>query len=428
MWLVRKLKKVLQIPQDYSNELWAECHLSKYLKQWQPKLQLDDCWNLSIINPWTPLLCAHMDTVQKEINTSVIKTNWLLHQDWILCVKPSTWLPIKDIKNTAGPYWGILWWDDKCWVAMLMQAYEEFGDDISILFTTQEETGWSWVRHFCDNNAELLTQVPYCLVLDRKWDWDIVGHDNQYCSLAFEKKIHKILKPFGYSPTPGGVSDANKLKLFTNTVNLSVGYLNHHQYNERIVIDDFTNAYAAVCRVLEKLEADNIPIYKKEDKKPALPKPKKWKKSQPMTMAEWNKRYASNNGEIDEEENFYNDPEYCNNPELYPLPYFEAIKNPENNALYYDYKLWTLEPLEWYKFLSNNPDADDDYRVVPDEEVEPEIIDGDVPPIPEDVTHDKVKSQLIFHKDVNLWLMWQDREGKTTRISISKWQYFYYWK
>ena len=55
-----------KIKQRLIDKGFSEREVIAYLKSWNPKLKQDGYGNLYLINPGTPLLNAHMDTVQSK--------------------------------------------------------------------------------------------------------------------------------------------------------------------------------------------------------------------------------------------------------------------------------------------------------------------------------------------------------------------------
>lgn len=264
MWLVKKCVSLLRLKQKFP---WydkkhivdgcAEQNVLWYLKSRNNKLQFDEYWNLYLINPWTPLLCAHMDTVQKEddaenVNTICLSNDWIIKWDNI-----------------------IIWWDDKCWIAIAMEVYEKLGNKVSLLFPRQEETWCNGSREFCTKHWDLLKQCTYCLVLDRRWNADIISNDNWYCSLEFQNDLVKVANEwwFKYKPEHWLCSDANNIRAFINCVNLSVWYYNPHSKSEYVVADDLKNAYNLVMYLVDNLKWTRD-IYKEPERKTVYTYPK----------------------------------------------------------------------------------------------------------------------------------------------------------
>lgn len=253
MWLTQKCLNLLRLKQKFTGyqslvfgrpleeqltvSWYPEQNVINYLKSWNKNLKQDSYGNLYLINPWTPLLSAHMDTVQ--------------------CESDVVWMPkihINKKKWTISYNNSIIGWDDKCWIALAMQLYEKYWDKVSLLFSRQEEKWHLWASEFCTYHSDLLKQCKYCLVLDRRWSWDIIWVQNWYCSQEFQDEIHRCTKDFGYAPEHWMLSDANAYSKYINCVNLSVGYYNAHTRSEYIVIDELKNAFNAVCNIIENFQ------------------------------------------------------------------------------------------------------------------------------------------------------------------------------
>lgn len=259
MWVVQKCLNLLRLQQRFapklefgkpynSNWWYPEQEVIDYLKSWNNKLQQDSYGNLYLINPWTPLLSAHMDTVQRSDDVEWMPRIHINKKKWTISYNDS-----------------IIWWDDKCGIAMAMQLYEKYWNKVSLIFSRQEEVGHLWASAFCKEHSDLLKQCKYCLVLDRRNAWDIIWNDNGYCSEEFEKEIHRCTEAFGYKPTSWLLSDADAYAKYINCVNLSVGYYKAHTKEEYIVVEELKNAVKAVENIIENFQWE-YEIYKKPEK------------------------------------------------------------------------------------------------------------------------------------------------------------------
>lgn len=231
MGLIKKFKKLVTLESTITTE---EDVIRHYLKSRNNKLQEDEHWNLYLINPGTPLICAHLDTVKWYTDHQQMKDKGLNMQYWMIKVKDD---------------W-ILWADDRAWVAIWMQIYEDIWDNVSLLFCSREETWRHGSIAFAKDSKELLEQCQYCIVPDRMHPWDIIWHANKYCSKEFEDVIAGILHPFWYEPTKGVLCDADSFSGIINSVNMSVGYYWQHTKTEFIVLDEFKNAYMAILYLI----------------------------------------------------------------------------------------------------------------------------------------------------------------------------------
>ena len=360
MWLIRKLTTLLKIPQVYNyysqsivvGDKYAEINIVKYLQSWNSDLKQDTYGNLYILNPWTPLVCAHMDTVQMWKDTNAITVNWLIIKNWDIKAKPTI-----NTYTKNKQWWGIIGGDDKCGVAMLMQLYEEYWDNISILFTRQEETGCHWIAAFAKEHGEELKELNYCLVLDRRWEWDIIGYNNWYCSKQFEKNLSKHIKSFWYEPADWLSSDANVISRYINTVNLSVWYYNPHMDTEYINIQDFLNAYAAVDYLLQNFGERNVPIYKRQS-------------TTTYRRKKWMIPYVDDDDDINgigrnDKEDDYMSHMYWGKADYDKdeVTLYMCMDDPNKYNVIYDNTTGEVLPKEWYMFLFTNYKKVNDYRV-----------------------------------------------------------------
>lgn len=230
MWIAKKTLKVLKIKQQRSLN-YPEQHVINYLRSRNPKLQQDEYGNLYYIQPNTPLLCAHMDTVQtiaqEQHHHKIHKKEWKIHS-----------------------VDAVLGWDDRVWVAMAMQLHEDFPQNTSLLFTRQEEVGLLWAASFCKNHKDLLENITYWIVMDRKWANDFIWFNNSFCSKEFEDEVIDIIKEFWFKAVHWWASDTRHLADHFNAFNISVGYYNPHTVNEYVVLDEVENTYNALHHLI----------------------------------------------------------------------------------------------------------------------------------------------------------------------------------
>jgi len=107
-----------------------------------------------------PMVSAHTDTVQNVVDGELLKF-------------------IK-IRNDILSGYGVIGGDDKCGIYAILKLLKE-GEKVNFLFSVSEETGGSGSQYFIQENASLISSVPYCIVLDRKGNSDIIGLRNFYC-------------------------------------------------------------------------------------------------------------------------------------------------------------------------------------------------------------------------------------------------------
>jgi len=242
MWLVKKTMKLLKLEQMYEANETPERNVMQYLLTWNPKLRMDNFWNLYLFKPGKPVLCAHMDTVQTKWEMS--KLSSIKIKDWVI-----SWNGIR------------IWADDKLGVALAMQIYDDLDWQVSLLFTRQEETGTNGSEAFVKSHKTLLEQAPYVLVLDRMGSTNIVWYQKGFCSKEFEVALEKVMKPYWYKGSLGWHSDCAEIKTVVNTVNLSIWYYGHHTDKEKIIISEAEHVKEAIIDVVKTLKG-KYPIYK----------------------------------------------------------------------------------------------------------------------------------------------------------------------
>ena len=247
--LVKKLLKVMKVPQVFDAELEREAKMQAYLKSRNKNLKQDKTGNLYIINKDTPLICAHMDTVWSQQAQTLIK-NIRIVKPWEFTGRFNN--DKKPILNTFPSKIIIgqdnIWADDKCGVTLAMELYEKYWDKISILFTVGEETGWEWIDKF---NKKLLAKCTYAIIPDRMNWTDFIWDKNDYCSTEFGDKVLQHIGQFGYTNARWVRSDCDEISEHINCFNISVWYYQQHTSNEYVNIDEFENTYNTLCYLIE---------------------------------------------------------------------------------------------------------------------------------------------------------------------------------
>lgn len=226
---------------------------SDYVKEFLTNLNItfntDNYGNIFYLDHESaPLLSAHMDTVRKEAD---------------FCIGAFL-TESEDDKIFSG---GILGGDDKCGVYIILRALEE-GKKVNFIFSRDEEIGCLGIKALLNpknvENKEQTDKIKnncnYCLVLDRRSNSDIICRQNFYGTKEFEDKLIEISDAgkFGYKPERGLCSDANTIRDYISTANLSVGYYKPHSQEEYILKSDLEKAYnytiAIIDGITEKFE------------------------------------------------------------------------------------------------------------------------------------------------------------------------------
>ena len=209
-------------------------YVKEFLKSINVTFNVDAYGNIYYLdNENVPLLSAHMDTVRKEAD---------------FCI--GAFLAESDSDKISSG--GILGGDDKCGVYIILKVLEE-GKKVNFIFSKDEEIGCLGIKALLKpknvENKELTDKIRnnclYCLVLDRRGNSDIICYENNYGTLEFETKLKEVSDAGGldYKPARGACSDANTIREFISTANLSVGYFNPHSQGEYIVKADLEKAY-----------------------------------------------------------------------------------------------------------------------------------------------------------------------------------------
>ena len=258
MSLVRKLKTLAVIPQNFNAEAKdRESFVRNYLLEVIPYLNVDNYGNLYLINPDTPLICAHMDTVQSITEVAQVK-KWNV----TICMSSvERW----SYNNKTTVYEKIMtapwqvWFDDKCGIAIALQLYEELWDKVSLLFTCWEESWREGSRYFLEHHKDLLAQCLYCVVPDRRDGFDVIWYKNQYCSMEFQDDIMEFVWDFGFKPEHWVLSDCDTFNKVLNCVNLSCGYYNPHHSTDFISVDEFENSFEAIKHLVTNYRIRRAP-------------------------------------------------------------------------------------------------------------------------------------------------------------------------
>lgn len=221
---------------------------SEYVKEFLDNINVaynvDDYGNIFYLeHENVPLLSAHMDTVRKDAD---------------FCI--GAFLTESDSDKIFSG--GILGGDDKCGVYIILKALED-KKKINFIFSRDEEIGCVGIKKLLkpnyvenkENTDKIRNNCLYCLVLDRRGNSDIICTRNSYGTKAFEDALVKVsdVGHFGYKPESGLCSDANTIKEFISTANLSVGYFKPHSQSEYIVKADLQKAYDYTISIIDSI-------------------------------------------------------------------------------------------------------------------------------------------------------------------------------
>ncbi len=225
------LKELYAIRSQSGNEK----NLSRYIQKHLDALKID-----YEVDKFHQVFCLH------NRNKPLIAA----HQDQVLSVEPC-----KSIAENSEYIIGVggnLGADDKNGVRLMLALLKK-QPNLNFIFSTQEETGSGKIENILIKYANELRKIPYGLVLDRRGNSDIIGVDNDYCTLLFQNDIAKIGKRFSYLPNIGSFSDGDALSEYISCVNLSVGYFDAHKKSEYTCKKSFMKALSFTASIVENL-------------------------------------------------------------------------------------------------------------------------------------------------------------------------------
>ena len=227
------LLDIFRIPARTKHEDEMREFIKGFLSHLHIPFSVDARGNLyNITNDNSPLLSAHMDTVQ-DIDDALL----------------TKFINIYD--NYLSGY-GVIGGDDKCGIYIILELLKE-RKDLNFVFSVEEECGGNGIMTFVAGND--FSHIPYGIVLDRRGGNDIVCKKNDYGVKEFEDTLAEIGKLFGYKPAIGTFSDADYLNEQLSVANLSVGYYNPHMKSEFVKLNEVKNAMNFVWHIVKNVTA-----------------------------------------------------------------------------------------------------------------------------------------------------------------------------
>ena len=214
------LLDIFKIPAPSGREYEMSKFIQEYLDKFKIKYDIDEIGNIYYIGfKNTPLLSAHMDTVQDDVDAK------LTHL-------------IRMRRDRFITGYGVIGGDDKNGIYIILELLRKY--KLNFIFSVSEETGGIGISHFVKNND--ISGLPYGLVLDRRGKSDIICEGNSYGTKEFQVELQTIGAEFKYSPAIGTFSDADSLSEQISCANLSVGYYEAHMKTEFVILQDLENA------------------------------------------------------------------------------------------------------------------------------------------------------------------------------------------
>ena len=172
------------------------------------------------------LLCAHMDTVHKEIPRTMVYANGTLSSP----------------QGIGG--------DDRCGIYMIFKILKKY--DCSVVFLEDEEVGCVGAKKFAASSIckeiKKENKLKYIIEFDRKGNNHAVTYDcdnkefNEFITKEFFKKEYGTCSDISYIAPELGVA----------AVNLSCGYYKEHKIEEWVNLEEMERVIVEAMKVLER--------------------------------------------------------------------------------------------------------------------------------------------------------------------------------
>ena len=219
------------------NPSGKEEKVSDFVKEYFDKMgieyEVDDYGNIfNLSDSSLPILNAHMDSVQDDIDSS-----------------------LSDLINIRGNImsgYGVIGGDDKCGIFVILEVLKK--RKVNFIITREEEIGCVGINYFMSHND--IKRFPWALTLDRYGSSDIICYDNDYGTAEFENALSAVGERFGYKPNKGVYSDADYISEDVSCANVSVGYYAHHSKKEYVVLSDLQNSINFVVSAIDNIKQD----------------------------------------------------------------------------------------------------------------------------------------------------------------------------
>ena len=145
--------------------------------------------------------------------------------------------------------------DDRAGVFIILKLLQK-GIKPTIILTTGEENGGLGAQEITKDYPHNEFNLKFLIQLDRRGSNDCVFY---HC--GNRDFIHRI-ETYGFIEKYGTFTDISFLAPAWDiaAVNLSVGYVDEHSYQERLFISDLLSTYEKVCRIFA--DEKNLPFYK----------------------------------------------------------------------------------------------------------------------------------------------------------------------
>lgn len=228
------LKDLYTIHSPSSHEFNLAKYIYRILAKNNIPVQVGKEGELYNIVPGAPLVCAHMDQVQRTPTDFIVQRYNYMY-------------------GMLGHEQAGLGADDKNGVWIVLNLILKYKGEISYLFSTMEEVGGMTHGFMQGLGTDVTDSIPYALIFDRKGSGDIIGTRNEYCMKDLEDDIAKCGIEFGYKPAVGVWSDCDHISEFVPCVNLSCGYYEAHTDMEYTNVNELINALDFGVKILATL-------------------------------------------------------------------------------------------------------------------------------------------------------------------------------
>lgn len=205
--------------------------------------------NIFSIHDNRPLICCHTDSMKMTSADAKFKKNSGSHPLSVFENDKGQIVAKRDNKKS------VLGGDDGCGIFILLNLLEN-GEDISFAFFSNEEMGMYGSRLF---PKERLATIPYCLVIDRMGNDNIICSKNNYGSKEFEDALVEVGAQYGFHQQRGFCSDADSLREYISCANLSCGYYDAHSCNEYVIYDDVIKTFEYVTNIIREFNGREFP-------------------------------------------------------------------------------------------------------------------------------------------------------------------------
>lgn len=209
---------------------------------------------LGFNHPGAPLFSAHMDMVNTE-SYKLKGDEYRLNDEHVFTVDHEACIRLYRGRDNDGKpnQQTSLGADDKNGIWVILSLLQ-MGKKINFAFCHSEESGGEGSRQIVSDEecAKFIAECAYCIVIDRRNAGDIIGYDNKYC-MCLDDRLHVFSDEhkFGYKPTRGSVSDADRFSALVECVNLSCGYYEPHSSREYTNLNELWNTLQFCIKILE---------------------------------------------------------------------------------------------------------------------------------------------------------------------------------